>query len=53
MDEGAQDQSRDQLPFGQHHAFIIGIDSYENVSTLQTAVTDAQRLAEVLCYLND
>ena len=47
-DETTPGKSRDQLPFVQHHAFIIGIDAYENVSTLQTAVADAQRLAKVL-----
>ncbi len=38
----------DTLPFGRHHAFVIGIDAYENLSSLQTAVGDATRLAEVL-----
>jgi WD40 repeat protein/uncharacterized caspase-like protein len=37
-----------QLPFEQHHAFIIGIDNYQQVSPLQTAVNDARKLAEVL-----
>lgn len=48
MDKITPGETRDQLPFGQHHAFIIGIDAYENVSTLKTAVADAKRLAEVL-----
>ncbi|MEM7280031.1 MAG: caspase family protein [Pseudomonadota bacterium] len=37
-----------ELPFGQHHAFIIGIDAYQNISPLQTAVADAEQLASVL-----
>jgi hypothetical protein len=48
MNEFAGNEARDHLPFAKHHAFIIGIDAYEKVSTLQTAVADAQRLAEVL-----
>ncbi len=41
-------ESRAQLKFTQSHAFIIGIDNYEQVSPLQTAVNDARKLAEVL-----
>ena len=41
-------ETRTELPFGQSHAFIIGIDKYEQVSPLQTAVNDASKLAEVL-----
>jgi hypothetical protein len=37
-----------ELPFARHHAVIIGIDAYEKVSVLRTAVSDARRLAEVL-----
>lgn len=48
MSESVGNEARDHLPFAKHHAFIIGIDAYEKVSTLQTAVADAQRLAEVL-----
>jgi hypothetical protein len=48
MDVAAPYEARDHLPFGQHHAFIIGINAYEKVSPLQTAVDDARRLAEVL-----
>ncbi len=36
------------LPFSRHHAFIVGIDAYEKVSPLKTAVSDARRLAQVL-----
>ncbi len=36
------------LQFSRHHAFIVGIDAYEQVSPLKTAVNDARRLAEVL-----
>ncbi len=36
------------LPFARHHAFIVGIDAYEKVSVLKTAVGDARRLAQVL-----
>lgn len=39
---------RTELPFGRSHAFIIGIDQYEHVPPLQTAVSDASKLAEVL-----
>lgn len=34
--------------FPRHHAFIIGIDAYQRVSPLRTAVNDARRLAELL-----
>ena len=36
------------LPFEKSHAFIIGIDEYENVSPLKTAINDALEIAEVL-----
>ena len=36
------------LPFARHHAFIVGIDAYEKVSPLKTAVSDARALAQVL-----
>ena len=36
------------LPFSRHHAFIVGIDAYEKVSPLKTAVNDARELAQVL-----
>ncbi|BDC49847.1 hypothetical protein F183_A21630 [Bryobacterales bacterium F-183] len=39
---------RTQLPFERHHAFVIGINRYKNVSWLKTAVDDALRLADVL-----
>ncbi len=34
--------------FQTQHAFIIGINDYQHVSSLNTAVNDAQRLAKVL-----
>lgn len=37
-----------KLPFARHHAFIIGIDAYEKLPSLQTAVADAEQLATVL-----
>ena len=37
-----------QLPFVTSHAFIIGINDYEQVSRLTTAVNDANALAEQL-----
>ena len=36
------------LPFDQSHAFLIGINDYENVSPLSTAVNDANEIAEIL-----
>ena len=49
-DRGATASRKDQqaLPFSRHHAFIVGIDAYEKVSPLKTAVSDARRLAQVL-----
>ena len=41
-------QDQQALPFARHHAFIVGIDAYEKVSPLKTAVSDARRLAQVL-----
>ncbi len=37
-----------RLNFAHHRAYLIGIDAYEKVAPLQTAVSDAQRLAELL-----
>lgn len=37
-----------QLPFQKSHAFLIGINDYQNVSPLQTAVNDAEALANKL-----
>lgn len=34
--------------FRRHHAFIVGIDAYQHVSPLRTAVNDARRLAALL-----
>src|SRR5204862_7642678 len=39
---------RQAMPFDRHHAFIVGIDAYEKVSPLKTAVGDARGLAQVL-----
>ncbi|MDB4285808.1 caspase family protein, partial [bacterium] len=36
------------LPFAKSHAFIIGINAYEHVSKLSTAVKDATDIAELL-----
>ncbi len=36
------------LPFETSHAFIVGIDDYDNVSPLRTAVNDAEVLAKKL-----
>ncbi|MEO5820214.1 MAG: caspase family protein [Vicinamibacteraceae bacterium] len=41
-------QDHQALPFARHHAFIVGIDAYQQVSPLKTAVSDARRLAQVL-----
>ncbi|MBK9737099.1 MAG: caspase family protein [Saprospiraceae bacterium] len=40
--------SQETLQFTHHYAFIIGIDAYEKVSSLSTAVNDAKKVAEVL-----
>lgn len=48
MDGIATNSTRESLPFRQHHAFIIGINAYQKVSPLHTAVDDARELAEVL-----
>jgi WD40 repeat protein len=37
-----------QLPFTTSHAFIIGINDYQHLSSLNTAVRDAEVLAEAL-----
>jgi hypothetical protein len=44
----ASSDDREALRFARHHAFIVGVDAYERVSPLQTAVSDARKLAEVL-----
>jgi Novel STAND NTPase 1/Caspase domain len=48
MNDTAARQDAQALPFARHHAFIVGIDAYEKVSPLKTAVSDARRLAQVL-----
>ena len=48
MTGSAPAAGRPALPFSRHHAFIVGIDAYEKVSVLKTAVNDARRLAQVL-----
>ncbi|MCC7240581.1 MAG: caspase family protein [Acidobacteria bacterium] len=47
LDTASSDET-EVLPFARHHAFIIGIDAYQQVSPLKTAVSDARKLAEVL-----
>ncbi|MEM7103733.1 MAG: caspase family protein [Bacteroidota bacterium] len=37
-----------ELPFAKSHAFIIGINKYENISPLSTAVNDAKGIAKRL-----
>ncbi|MEM7103729.1 MAG: caspase family protein [Bacteroidota bacterium] len=37
-----------ELPFAKSHAFIVGINNYENISSLSTAVNDARELAKRL-----
>ena len=44
----AQSETNLSLPFKESHAFIIGINDYEHVSNLRTAVKDASDIAELL-----
>lgn len=44
----SNNSSQQTLQFTHHHAFIIGIDNYEKVPSLVTAVNDARKIAEVL-----
>ncbi|MCB0615904.1 MAG: caspase family protein, partial [Phaeodactylibacter sp.] len=50
----SQKEQATQLPFQQSHAFIIGINDYEHITPLKTAVNDAlgiaQRLEEQHAY---
>lgn len=48
MDKSSTNSHNHHLAFTQHHAFIIGIDAYQKVSPLQTAVADAEQIAKVL-----
>ena len=41
----SQANQNTQLPFKQSHAFIIGINDYEYISSLKTAVNDALGIA--------
>lgn len=47
MDQNSHENNI-QLPFATSHAFIIGINDYEHVSRLSSAVNDATALAELL-----
>lgn len=38
----------DGVEFGRYHALIIGIDAYRHITPLQTAVSDATRLEQIL-----
>jgi len=38
------------LDYGRYHALVIGNDDYENLPNLETAVSDARRVASVLEY---
>ena len=42
-----------KLPFPKSHAFIIGINNYQHITPLRTAVNDAKGLAERLEKLHD
>jgi WD40 repeat protein len=42
-----------QLPFTTSHAFIIGINDYEHLSPLSTAIEDAKVLAQQLAASHD
>ena len=42
MGDTASRKDQQALPFSRHHAFIVGIDAYEKVSPLKTAVSDAR-----------
>jgi len=48
IDPAPRDEPPEPLPFRRHHAFLIGIDAYQHLSPLRTAVSDARRLADVL-----
>ena len=48
MDGTRSSEDQQALHFSRHHAFIVGIDAYEKVSPLKTAVNDARELARVL-----
>jgi len=39
-----------KLPFKQSHAFIIGINDYQQLYKLRTAINDAKKLAEILAH---
>ena len=41
-------EQSNQLPFTTSHAFIVGINDYQHLAPLSTAVRDAEVLAEVL-----
>ncbi|MEM7103728.1 MAG: caspase family protein [Bacteroidota bacterium] len=43
--ENTPNQKPIELPFAESHAFIIGINNYENISSLSTAVNDAKGIA--------
>ena len=43
-----REEDQQRLGFARHLAFIVGIDAYQRVSPLRTAVGDATRLAEIL-----
>ena len=48
METSVPTELRTKLHFEHSHAFIIGINDYEQMPKLQTAVSDARKLAEVL-----
>ncbi|MGB4899385.1 MAG: caspase family protein, partial [Saprospiraceae bacterium] len=48
QDTAATTDHQQTLKFAHHHAFVIGINAYEKVSPLATAVNDARKIAQVL-----
>lgn len=44
----SQTENTLKLPFQKSHAFVIGINDYQHVSTLSTAVKDATDIADLL-----
>ncbi|MGB3174031.1 MAG: caspase family protein [Saprospiraceae bacterium] len=48
QDSVATNDHQQTLHFAHHHAFVIGINAYEKVSPLATAVNDARKIAQVL-----
>src|SRR5512145_2816479 len=50
--ESVADEDLQQLGFARHLAYVVGIDAYQRVAPLRTAVADAELIAAELARIH-